>query len=367
MSQESPNPPAHYLPNVRRLRGEIVSDLETMQPAIEFIPAEIANARMYCQHCRDDVPVPLEKLFPEPPTPVFPTDYHPVTNNKFWQMQGLELDCPQCGRKTKLTLPTRPWTKSLTLYGDEAIRQDLPQPFFCLSLVGGSQRYVDNSCTALRNLKQQLEPTRNTDHWRFHMTDLHSGHKRKRHPIFALWDREKVAYAIRSLFQLVESANKELFVFVLIYLGNTKGRILQIKTKAYMALLLDMIYTFTRTGVSPSFVLDAEKNVHGETTVIQNWARRAFLGSERQLRYVYFCHGVPVPEPQFVRPGSHPCLELADFVSFVAARELFCYQKQRGSEYPTEQLGRVVYSWVNSQGYTGWGGRSLPCQRILAT
>lgn len=196
----------------------------------------------------------------------------------FGQLQELELDCPHCSQKIKLTLPTRHWKQSLTLYGDEAIREDILRPFFCLSLVGGSRQYVDNGCAALRDLKQQLEPTRSADHWRFHMTDLHSGQKRKRHPIFANWNREKVAYAVHSLFHLIESANKELFVFVLIYLGNTPAPILQVKTKAYMALLSDVIYTFTQTGVSPRFVLDAEKNVHGETTVIQNWARRAFLG-----------------------------------------------------------------------------------------
>lgn len=94
MSEETPDPPVHYLPNVRRLRGKIVSDLETMQPAIEFMPPEIANARMYCQRCRDDVPVPLKTLFPEPPTPVFPTDYYPVSNNKFWAIAGAGTRLP---------------------------------------------------------------------------------------------------------------------------------------------------------------------------------------------------------------------------------------------------------------------------------
>ena len=366
MPDGNPNPPTvEFMPNIRRLRGKVVPRLETMQPVIEFMPDEVANAQMYCTRCQENAPVPLKKIFPEPYTAIFPRDYHPVTNKGFWQLQKLEVDCPKCSGKIMLDLPTKPWKKSVTLYGDEAIRQDIQHPFFCISLVGGSSRFAVNACDALRGLKQKLEPTRPPESWRFHMSDLHSGQNRKEHPIFAQWNREKITDAIDSLFKLIEDANTELFVFALVYLAGNLP-MLEVKRKAYMAILCDTIYHFTGLEVSPTYILDAEKKVHGDATAIQDWARRAFLGSERQLLYTYLCHGVPVPEPTFVPPGSHPCLELADFVSFVVARELFCYQRRRSSEYPTERLGKVTYSWVSPAGYTSSRTQGLPCQTIIS-
>ncbi len=99
---------------------------------------------------------------------------------------------------------------------------------------------------------------------------------------------------------------------------------------------------------------------------MQAWARHAFLGSERQLLYLYLCHGIPVPEPRFVKPGSHPCLELADFVSFVVARELFRYGLGLPTEYSTSRLGKVRYSWTDPNGYTSSGRIGLPCDKILS-
>jgi hypothetical protein len=88
-------------------------------------------------------------------------------------------------------------------------------------------------------------------------------------------------------------------------------------------ILCETIYGLTDRNVSPTLIFDAEKNLKRGTAAVQAWARRAFLGSERQLLYLYLCHGIRVPEPRFVKPGSHSCLESADFVSFVVARELF--------------------------------------------
>ena len=124
------------------------------------------------------------------------------------------------------------------------------------------------------------------------------------------------------------------------------------KRKAYMSVLCDTIYNFTQIETSPRYTFDADKAVDGTGPVIQNWARSAFLGSERQLMYLYLCHGIPVLEPQFVKPGSHVGLELADFVAFVVARELYCWQKRLPSEYKSSELGKVYYSWPDGGGYT---------------
>jgi hypothetical protein len=366
VTTESENSPAYYLPHVRRLRGNVVPGLEQMESAIEFLPPQIADAKMYCPSCQTDVPVPLKKAFPEPYTPVFPRDYHPVTNNKFWQLVALEVECPTCKGKVRLEPPRKRWTKTVTLYGDEAVRETVARPFVCIALVGGSNHFVESACDRVNALKKTLEPEREPTSWRFHMADLHSGQKRKRHKIFADWDREKCAQAVNGLFNIIAESNDSLFVFALIYpIGGSS--MIEAKRKAHMAILCDTIYNFTQLGVSPRYTFDADKAVGSNRSVIQHWARSAFLGSERQLMYLYLCHGVPVLEPQFVKPGSHICLELSDFAAFVVARELHCWQNRRESEYPSSQFGNVYYSWPDKEGCARERIRGVPRDRIFPT
>ncbi len=364
---ESPNNAAYFLPNVRRLRGDVVPGLDLMPPAIDFLPPQIADAKMYCSHCRCDVPVPLKKTFSEPPTPVFPKDYDPVTNNKFWQLFALEVDCPRCNAKVRLEPPRRPWTKTVNLYGNEAVRETVAQPFVCIALVGGSDRYVEEVCNKVASLKRKLEPDRDPVSWRFHMADIHSGQKRQRHKIFSSWTRDKCEQALKDLFSVVAGSNDSLFVFALVYPMSGASPMIVTKRKAYMAILCDTIYHFTQLEASPRYTFDADKAVNDNRSVIQNWARSAFLGSERQLMYLYLCHGVPVPEPQFVKQGSHIGLELADFVAFVVARELYCRQNGRQSEYMSSQLGKVYYSWPDTGGYARERTVGVPKGRIFSS
>ncbi len=362
---ESSSDAAYFLPNVRRLRGDVVRGIDLMPPAIDFLPPQIADAKMYCSRCRCDVPVPLKKTFSEPPTPVFPNDYDPVTNNKFWQLFALEVDCPRCNGKVRLEPARRPWTKTVDLYGDEAVRETLAQPFVCIALVGGSGRHVDDVCSKVASLKKKLEPDRDPASWRFHMTDIHSGQKRQSHKIFSRWTRDKCEQALKDLFRVIACSNDSLFVFALVYPMSTAASMIVTKRKAYMAILCDTIYNFTQLEASPRYTFDADKAVDDNRVVIQNWARSAFLGSERQLMYLYLCHGVPVPEPQFVKQGSHVGLELADFVAFVVARELYCWQNGRHSEYPTSQLGKVYYSWPDTGGYARDRTVGVPKDRMF--
>jgi len=356
---------AYFLPNIRRLRGDIVLGLDLMQSAINFLPPQIADAKMYCSHCRCDVPVPLKKTFSEPSTPVFPKDYNPVTNNKFWQLFAMEVDCPRCNSKIRLEPPRRPWTKTVNLYGDEAVREALAQPFVCIALVGGSSRHVDDVCSKVASLKKKLEPDHDPASWRFHMTDIHSGQKRQNHKIFSTWTRDKCEQALKDLFRVIACSNDSLFVFALVYPMSTAVSMIVTKRKAYMAILCDTIYNFTQLEASPRYTFDADRAVDDNRVVIQNWARSAFLGSERQLMYLYLCHGVPVQEPKFVKQGSHVGLELADFVAFVVARELYCWQKGRHSEYPTSQLGKVYYSWPDAGGYARDRTVGVPKDRMF--
>jgi hypothetical protein len=349
---------------VRRLRGKIIPGLKAMEPAIEFAPQEITNAKMFCSHCCRDVAVPLKKVFPEPHTPVFTRDYHPVTNNSFLQLVSVEVECPECSKMVRLELPTKPCKRSVTLYGDEALRHRGSRQFCCLSLVGGSLKFVQEVRDRPSELKTELEPARSPDSWRFHMKEIWSGHRRQNHSVFKEWKRETIEHAIAGLARIIREANTELFVFVSVYVADSQMHKSILKRKALMFLMVDTMYNFTRLETSPHYVFDADRNVES-AEVIQDWARRSFLGTERQLLYLYLSHGVPVPEPKFVKQGSHACLELADFVSFIAARELFSYWEHEPPEISTESLGEVYYSWVNSVGQPALRRSRIPSAEIL--
>ncbi len=91
------------------------------------------------------------------------------------------------------------------------------------------------------------------------MTEIHSGHKRGRHPVFRSWDRQKVDAAVDGLFKLIRDANAELFVLSCILFGHTAADLAAIKRRTYMALLCETIYGLTGRNVSPTFIFDAEK------------------------------------------------------------------------------------------------------------
>ena len=125
----------------------------------------------------------------------------------------------------------------MNLYGDEAAREKASTPFVCIALVGGSSRFVDEVSQKIVRLKQDLEPARNPASWRFHMTELHSGQRRQRHPIFANWSREKLDRARATMSAAISEANDSLFVFALVYPIDRGSSLAWTKRKAYMALL----------------------------------------------------------------------------------------------------------------------------------
>ena len=118
-------------------------------------------------------------------------------------------------------------------------------------------------------------------------------------------------------------------------------------------MLADVVFGFTQRETTPLLFFDSEKETKGLGPIIHGWAHDAFNASQRELVWAYVSHGLPGPEPRFVRPASHPCLEFADFVSFVVARAHFCRLEGRPQTFPTERLGRVFYSWIRPDGNYG--------------
>jgi hypothetical protein len=309
---------------------------------IKFLPDEIIHAKQICKSCGQEYNVPIKKDFPNSLAPVIPKDFHPKTNNKFWQLQSLEIPCPLCGERTMCELPTRKKKAKVLLYGDDASREVNDDYVYCYSLVGGSHPFVMEASENLRSLKMSYSP----NDWTLHMKDIVSGNQRSKHSIFKEWHKEKVDQLICDLFTLLERSSNDLFIFNVSFSSRNSLPDEDLKRDCYISLIADLIYGFTQSGFTPVLHFDSEKEFKGIEPVIHGWARDAFLGPQRSLLYSFLSHGLPVPEPVFVKPASHPCLELADFVSYIIARNHYCHLNKLVCEYPTEKLGKVFYSWL---------------------
>jgi len=282
-----------------------------------------------------------------------PEDFDAKTNNKFWQLQTVQIDCPECRERTSLTLPTVREAGKVLLYGDDAHRSNAHGAVFCFSLVGGSYPLVARFQRDFTTMKAKYEPALDPSDWKLHMKDLHSGHNRRTHPVFASWGRPKVEQFVNDLFSLIAAHSDDVFTFSVSFSAAPGGPNCDAKRDCYIALLADVIYGFSKTGYTPILQFDSEKRFSGLGPIVHGWARDAFQGTQRELVYSYISHGLPVPEPLFVQPASYPCLEVADFVSFVVARGHHCQMMGKQSEYPTERLGRVFYSWLRRDGNYG--------------
>jgi hypothetical protein len=320
---------------------------------IKFVPPEIADAASACSNCRSMFKVPLNKVFPHSLAPVIPLDFDAKTNNKFWQLQTVEIECPECKKNTQLRLPTTQPLGKVLFFGDDAHRSEKAGGVFCFSLIGGCYPFVERLSQDLWALKSAFEPNLEPTTWKLHMKDIHSGDNRKRHPLFSSWTRSKIESLVSALFELIERNSSDVFTFNVSFFSTSPHSIDALKKDCYIALIADVIYGFSKKGFTPILSFDSEKEFKGLGPVVHEWARSSFQTSQRELVYSYISHGLPVPEPQFVEPASHPCLEIADFVSFIVARGHHCRMRGIQSEYATERLGRVFYSWLRSDGNYG--------------
>ncbi len=186
------------------------------------------------------------------------------------------------------------------------------------------------------------------------MKHIHSGSNRARHQIFNTWSKSKIENLISDLFALIQRSSSEVFSFNVSFFKSNTVSIDEVKRDCYISLVADVIHRFTSKGFSPVIHFDSEKEFKGAGPIIHEWASRVFNASQRELIYSYLSFGLPVPEPVFIEPASHPCLELADFIGFVIALGHYCRMTGTESEYATESLGPLYYSWLDKDGnYTG--------------
>jgi hypothetical protein len=320
---------------------------------LRHIPEEITKFRIKCTKCTHEFSPDWFKLQPEPLIPLKPNNYDGPGR---WIMTRSYETCPFCEEIVALDLPIEKMQSRVMLFGDEAYRQHEDKIVYIYSLVGSDSKVLPEIENSVRSFKAKLCSLQLPDTWGLHMTELWSGQQRRKHEVFADWDLSKVQETIDGLFQLVQSHAEYLFIYniALTTKGSLKGfgaksTLDKAKSDAYLLLVMYVINELTAQKAQPNLFFDAEKVTKAET-VIQGWAREAFSGSQRCLLYPFLSRGIEVPEPFFVQPASRPCLEVADFVSFIIARYYLRKWQNMEIEFDPARLGAVTYLGFDNSG-----------------
>lgn len=329
---------------------------------LRHIPEELTNIRQYCPDCRAYfAPKWLEPTY-EPLVPIKPKyskNKEPYNGPARWILQAVGIKCPSCKRQLMFNLPiTKKKLKGL-LFGDEAYRTYGKKIIYTYSLIGADFKLIPEINDLINALKRELCPSQLPSNWKLHMKDLYSEHNRERHKIFHKWEESKVHEAIRRIFQLMKET-KNLFIYNVAFTdhkndGSIKEKKIREKLRndAYVLLVLNVIDEFTKKAGQPHLYFDAEKPSKSGK-YIQAWAKDSFRGSQRRLLYAFLSRGIEIPEPEFVEPGSQPCLELADFVSYVIARYHLLKWQNKRIELDPFNLGLTTYIGFNKNGDLIW-------------
>jgi hypothetical protein len=320
-------------------------------PRIPFglIPEELASLTVRCSCGHDEKP---DWLAPkaEPFVPVKPNDSAPDHPGR-WVPVSTRFICKRCGSALDLQLPLEELRSICPLYGDEAMREheDGKCCVFTYSLVGGSQPVVKAAEDAVLGMKAELEPDRDPRSWSFHMKVLRSGQQRKKHPVFGSWAPEKASATATQLARLIATI-ENLHVYSISVVTRRGGTFAEkAKHDAFLALVMTTIWDLTKQGGRPDLFFDAEKPSDGGQRV-HGWAERLFLDSQYCDLWAYLAHGIEIPRPRFVKPGSHPCLELADLVAWVVARHHLDSWRGNEPQIDAGSFGPVTYMGFEQTG-----------------
>lgn len=306
---------------------------------LRLVPEELVNFSVPCDACGHANRPPWFTVFPEPFAPIKPRAEPPKSTAR-WLPQSKVLACERCLGEVTLGFPRETIRVRCFLYGDEAYR-DLGRNgghAIAYSFVGTTEPLLEQLERAVRELKRRLLPI-DPNAWRLHMSAINSPQARLRHAHLSSWTHVHVRTAIEGMFDLVANTSGLLVYSIsAVTKPQVKFRV-EGRHEAYVALLMYVIDQLTRQGAQPIMRLDADKPVPRESEVVQEWARRLFFNSQYCLLYPFLAKGIEIPEPVFVKPGSHPCLELADFVSYLVARHYHDRHENKTPHLHPERLG----------------------------
>lgn len=314
---------------------------------LKHIPKELSSYKLKCPNGHQFKPNWLEKRFP---TSVFYSE-----KKGLLKQASCYVKCTECGELSTFNIPDVNCTRNLDIYGDEAFRCVDGKTIFVYSFVSfsGSSEAKSEFEEEFREIKAGMSPGAPPDSWVIHMKEILSGSKRLRNPVIShLGKNDAMDWVMKTINLIAKYNNKfdiNLYSAVGIAVGvNLKKHYKFIcQEEIYTSALMKVIKETTDHELAPKFYFERTGN--------DGWAKTLFESGRMTLLWPWITNGLPVMSPKFVEPTHSIYLEIADIISFVIARYVYCIGRRvegdgAVAEIDPSSLGLVRYILTDSKG-----------------
>ena len=309
-----------------------------------LLPERLATltARCASQKCNTSFNIPWHTKRP-PLTPVVPN-----RGPGLWIPIAATLQCPKCGVDCNLPLPVVKRRGANRVFADEAFRSSEKWQVIVYAFVATADGHFAELDQRICSIKNAILPGISPSNWKLHFKILTHGDLRNKDATLSRLTQTDVTNLTNALFELVSNAVGKMTVTVAATIqrnapNSQKGRLLKLSQRNLLTFsLLYLIDLSTGQGIKPEFIFDSDRLLK-EVQSSDGWIPDLFEGSTLSLLYPFLSHGISVPKPLLVQPGSHIMLELADFIAFAVARDISNTLLKKIDMYSSKRLGKITY------------------------
>lgn len=290
---------------------------------------------------------------------------HPVEDGsgRSWVPVSFPMVCDWCSARFHVPVRKLPNKSNWTLYGDEASRyisgHNLPSVsgainLHCITLVGLHHKRRSRVEKQIAHLKKSISPDRHPDDWSLHFREIWAFRPDDKEFTFQS-KASKIDFA-KEMARIIREARPELATLnysgCIIASDDKRVRRREIKMQIqdlFAFSLLSSLQLLRSLELTPRWVFDNIQDT-SERAKVEGWAEEVFLGLQYTRLFAWLSAGSTVLAPEFHKPGAHYLSEIADFVSYCAARDFEKAIKGERSEFPSSLLGRGFYQGVMQDG-----------------
>lgn len=309
-----------------------------------LILRELEGTTSHCSNCGVENAIDWLKEMKFPHEPVKPNQ-----GDGRWIPVSIPIECSGCKLNYVYQIPVIERESTWGLYGDEAGRivefNGERLHFFCLTLVGLHKRKHKLLQLKLNKLKLDANPDVAPEAWTHHFTEIWSDSGPGRRFAFP-GVAEKISYGqsfAKMIFDLAPELVCYNFSSAIVLSDNRRDNASAIKSQKedlFKQALLITLDSMRANKKKVAWYFDNIKDsTSGERT--EGWALECFLGLQYTPLFTYLAAGAYIPEPVFMKPGSHYLLEVADFISFCMARDFLKISEGKLGEIPSARLGKI--------------------------
>jgi hypothetical protein len=320
----------------------------------QIVPEELVDVKFGCPKCAMKVaPEWLKKQeFPRQPV-------EPIDGGGFWVPSSIRMEC-SCSARWDQPIDQSDAVTSLALFGDEAERivtiNNVQVRFLTLNMSHITNDRFPALELGIQKLKQTIRPREEPQTWKLHFLEIWGSKHNARNT--GLLGKNSKIEASEAFADLLATLRPGLFTFSHSSAMFTSAISKQEHFEIAWAEALVMSLRLGRSQKHRvSWTFDHIKDASGGASRSEGWASEVFLGLQYTNLWTWLSACATVDPPTFAQPGSHPLLEVSDFLSFWTAREF--HQRAIGNKSPsiTSRTGTGFHAYVLANGDVEWAWR----------